>query len=87
MTPERLGPLWIGLAVTVVLALLVVVLGNVFAGGLVLGGGLLLAAAARGVAPEDRALGLKVRARWLDVLMYVALAAAVVAMAWSVNLL
>lgn len=87
MTPERLGPLWTGLAVMVVLALLVVVLGNVFAGGLVLGGGLLLAAIARGVTPEDRALGLKVRARWLDVLMYLALAAAVVAMAWSVNLL
>ena len=86
MTPERLGPLWVGLAGGVVLTLLILVWGDVRVGAYLMGAVLLLAAAARGSAPERTAFALKVRSRWLDVLMYVTLAAAIIAMAWTVDL-
>jgi Protein of unknown function (DUF3017) len=86
VTPERLGPLWAGMALAVVLSLLVVLLGDVRIGGFALGGALLLAALVRGIAPEDHAFALKVRTRWVDVLTYVALAAAVIVIFGSLKL-
>ncbi|QQS01338.1 MAG: DUF3017 domain-containing protein [Austwickia sp.] len=83
MTGERphrhvLGAWWAPAGV-VTAGFLVVLVGNrALVGGLVMGAGFLLAALLRLVLPEDRAGGLVVRSRALDLLALLGLAVAVV---------
>lgn len=83
---EPLGKPWTAMAVGTGLALLLMLVANVRAGGYLLGAVLLAAAIARAALPADQAMALSIRSRWLDTLMYAFAALAVFLIFWTVKL-
>ncbi|MDE9367112.1 DUF3017 domain-containing protein [Luteipulveratus sp. YIM 133132] len=77
MIPSRLGPVWWFLASGCAVAVTVMVVGPLRTGGYLLAAVLVLAALARLVLPGSLCAGVAVRSRFLDAVMYVALAAAI----------
>lgn len=86
MIPSRLGITWALLAGGCALALLVMVVGSFRQGGYVLAVVLIGAAIARVALPNKLLDGLIIRSRWLDTLIYLALAAAVLVIFAQVKL-
>ncbi|MDQ2757540.1 MAG: DUF3017 domain-containing protein [Actinomycetota bacterium] len=79
-----LGPWWLVAAVAVV-GLGGVVSGHIRGGGYVFAAGVALAALMRAVLPVPRGGGLEIRSRWLDVVMLLVVATALVVVFASVR--
>ncbi|AKT52955.1 hypothetical protein ADJ73_16380 [Arsenicicoccus sp. oral taxon 190] len=82
--PGRLALWWV-LGGGCLLALAVIAFGSPRLGGILLAGALVVAAAIRLTVPAERAGGLVIRSRVVDVLMYLALATVVAVGATAVN--
>ncbi len=74
---RRLGPWWIAFGVAVV-GVALAPFGQQRLGGYLIASALLMSAVARSVMPPERAGGLRVRRRWIDIATLVGLAAVVV---------